>query len=145
MAYKTTSAALIAATLALASLSTVATAQSTQGTVVIQHGQPAYVIPAPPPPRHEAVPRPRRGQIWQEGHWEWQGRRHVWVAGHWVKARPGYAYRQPTWQERDGRWEMRRGGWDRDGDGVSNRNDRDRDGDGVSNRRDSNPDNPRRN
>lgn len=133
MAYKTTSAALIATTLALASLTSVATAQPAQhGTVVIQHGQPAFVIPAPPPPRQEAVPRPRRGQIWEEGHWEWQGRRHVWVAGHWVKARPGYAYRQPTWQERDGRWEMRRGGWDRDGDGVPNR-------------RDSNPNNPNRN
>ncbi len=168
MAYQTTSAALIAATLALASLSSVATAQpAVQGTVIIQSDgnrgsyrpQPVYqVIPAPPPPRREAVPRPRRGQVWEEGHWDWRGNRHVWVAGHWVKARPGYVYRQPTWQEREGRWEMRRGGWDRDGDGVpnrydrdrdgdgvANRNDRDRDGDGVSNRRDSNPDNPRRN
>ena len=39
---------------------------------------------------------------------------------------------------------MQPGGWDRDGDGIANRNDRDRDGDGVPNRRDHQPDNPRR-
>lgn len=52
MAYKTTYAALIATTLALASLSSVATAQPVhQGTVVIQSGSQGYqVIPAPPPP-----------------------------------------------------------------------------------------------
>ncbi len=138
-----------------------------QGTVVIQSDQPQrgyqptqtyQVIPAPPPPRYEAVPRPRRGQVWEQGHWEWRGNRHRWVKGHWVQARSGYQYRQPQWVERDGRWEMQRGRWDsdgdgiadrndrdRDGDGISNRNDRDRDGDGVSNRRDSQPDNPRRN
>jgi hypothetical protein len=54
------------------------------------------------------------------------------MQGYWVKARPGYAYREPRWVERDGRWEMRRGGWDRDGDGVPNRHDR-------------RPDNPYRN
>lgn len=128
MTYKITSAAAaILATLAMGAFTPVAVAQP--HTVVIQSGQ---VIPAPPPPRREAVPRPRRGQVWEEGHWDWRGGRHVWVAGHWVKARPGYAYRQPTWQERDGRWEMSRGGWDRDGDGVPNR-------------RDNNPNNPNRN
>jgi hypothetical protein len=121
MTYKITSAAaaVLASTLALGSFAPVAMAQPT--TVVVQSGR---VIPAPPPPRHEVAPSPRRGQVWEEGHWDWRGGRHVWVAGHWVKARPGYAYRQPTWQERDGRWEMRRGGWDRDGDGVANRDDR---------------------
>ena len=133
MTYKTISAAaLIASTLALGSFAPVAVAQ----TVVIQSGQ---VIPAPPPPRREAVPAPRRGMVWEEGHWDWRGGRHVWVAGHWVKARPGYAYRQPTWVEREGRWEMRRGGWDRDGDGVANRHDRDRDNDGVPNRYEGSP------
>lgn len=129
MTYKITAAAaaVLASTLALGTFAPVAVAQP--HTVVIQSGQ---VIPAPPPPRREAVPRPRRGQVWEEGHWDWRGGRHVWVAGHWVKARPGYAYRQPNWQERDGRWEMNRGGWDRDGDGVPNR-------------RDSNPNNPNRN
>jgi len=29
-------------------------------------------------------PAPREGYIWSPGHWEWNGRRHVWVAGHWI-------------------------------------------------------------
>lgn len=125
-----------------------------QATVIIQSdapnrdyrpGPPAYqVIPAPPPPRHEAMPHPRRGHVWQAGHWEWRGNRHRWVPGHWVQARPGYRYRQPQWEQHNGRWEMQRGGWDRDGDGIPNRRDRDRDGDGVPNRYDERPDNPYR-
>lgn len=87
---------------------------------------------APPPPRFERVPPPRRGYAWAPGHWEWRGGRHVWVRGEYLRARPGYAYRAPEWREREGRWEMRRGGWDRDGDGVPNRMDR-------------RPDNPNRN
>jgi len=153
-------ASLTAAGLALATLmGTTAPAQAqVQGTVIVQSGPSGYLIPAPPPPRREAVPRARRGQVWVPGYWDWRGRRHVWVAGHWEKARAGYRYRNPHWEQRDGRWEMNRGGWDRDGDGIpnrydrdkdgdgiSNRNDRDRDGDGVRNRYDSQPDNARRN
>ncbi len=42
-----------------------------------------------------------------------------------MKARKGQHYRAPKWhQQRNGHWEMRRGGWDRDGDGVPNRHDR---------------------
>ena len=87
--------------------------------------QPAIVIQtAPPPPRFERVPPPRRGYVWAPGHYEWRGGRHVWVRGDYVRARPGYAYRAPEWRERDGRWEYARGRWDRDGDGVRDRNDR---------------------
>lgn len=121
---------------------------------------------APPPPRYEAVPPPRRSMVWVPGHWEWRGRHHVWIDGHWIKARPGYRYHAPTWVEQGGRWHMRPGGWDRDHDGVPNRydptpdgrpmpprpygdrdrdgvpdyRDRDRDGDGISNRNDPTPD-----
>lgn len=140
-------ASLTATGVALAALmGTTAPAQAQpHSAVIVQSASPGYVIPAPPPPRREAIPRARRGQEWLPGYWDWRGRRHVWVAGHWEKARPGYRYRTPRWEQRDGRWEMNRGGWDRDGDGISNRNDRDRDGDGVRNNRDSHPDNPRRN
>jgi hypothetical protein len=153
-------ASLTAAGLALATLMGASAPAHAQqyGTVIVQSGSPGYVIPAPPPPRREATPRARRGEVWVPGYWDWRGNRHVWVRGHFEKVRPGYRYRTPQWEQRDGRWEINRGGWDRDGDGVpnrydrdrdgdgvSNRNDRDRDGDGVSNRRDSNPDNPRRN
>ena len=103
---------------------------------------------APPELRTERVPQARRGYVWAPGHWEWKRNRHVWVKGYWVKARRGYVYDAPEWRERDGRWEMRRGGWrrgDRDGDGVPNGRDRDRDGDGVPNRADDRPNNPVRN
>lgn len=125
--------ALAAASLTLLSLLATVPAQAAPyATVVIQTGQPAPVytqsrpiyLPAPPPPRYEAVPRARRGQAWVEGHWEWQGRRHVWKQGHWVQARRGHHYRQPQWVQDNGRWQMQGGRWDRDGDGVPNRHDR---------------------
>ncbi len=86
-----------------------------------------FVQVAPPPPRVEVVPAPRRGWVWVPGYWDWRGRRHVWVAGTWVRERPGYRYFEPHWVERDGRWWLRRGHWgrgDRDGDGVPDRFDR---------------------
>jgi hypothetical protein len=81
---------------------------------------------APPPPRDEAVPRPRKGHIWSPGHWQWNQKRHkyVWAKGHWEKARHGYAYRAPEWVERDGRWHYQPSRWDRDGDGTPDRSDR---------------------
>ena len=79
---------------------------------------------APPPPRFERVPPPRRGFVWAPGHYEWRGGRHVWVGGYWVRARPGYAYRAPAWRQDGGRWVYSAGRWDRDGDGVPNRYDR---------------------
>ena len=124
---------LTAAGLALATLmGTTAPAQAQpHATVIVQSGSPGYVIPAPPPQRREATPRARRGEVWVPGYWDWRGNRHVWVKGHFERARAGYSYRTPQWEQRDGRWEINRGGWDRDGDGVRNRHD-------------SRPDNPYR-
>jgi hypothetical protein len=100
--------------------------------------QRVNIIVAPPPPRSEVVPAPRRGFEWAPGHWEWRNRRHVWTAGHWVQARRGYSYEAPRWVENNGRWNMNQGRWVR-----ATRNDRD--GDGVRNSRDSAPNNPNRN
>ncbi|WP_198086445.1 YXWGXW repeat-containing protein [Variovorax sp. E3] len=87
--------------------------------------QPAVTIQvAPPAPRFERVPPPRRGYVWAPGHYEWRGGRHVWMGGYWVRARPGYAYRPPEWRQDGGRWQYNAGRWDRDGDGVPNRYDR---------------------
>lgn len=131
-------ALLAAVSIALLSLCAAGAAQAQsyqpQASVVIQAGGPVRVqYQAPPAPRYEAAPRARRGMAWVPGHWEWRGHRHVWMAGYWVKARPGYHYREPRWAEQGGRWNMQPGGWDRDGDGVPNRYDRRR------------PDNPYRN
>ena len=88
----------------------------------------------PPTPRYEVIPAPRTGYVWSGGHWQWQGNRHVWIAGNWQAERSGYSYYQPRWVERDGGggWNYRGQRWDRDGDGVPNRQDR-------------RPDDPRRN
>ena len=80
----------------------------------------------PPPPRYEVIPEPRRGYVWSDGHWQWNGRQHVWIAGNWQAERPGYSYYQPRWVEREGGggWHYRGSRWDRDGDGVPDRQDR---------------------
>lgn len=79
----------------------------------------------PPAARYEAVPAPRHGYVWSAGHWEWRGnsKHHTWVAGSWQRERPGYAYRAPTWVEREGRWHYQASRWDRDGDGIPNNRD----------------------
>jgi hypothetical protein len=89
---------------------------------------------APPAPRDEVAPAPRRGYVWAPGYWDWRNSRHVWVRGHWERERRGYVYHQPAWVERNGHWEMQRGNWAR----------RDSDHDGVPNGRDDHPNNPRR-
>lgn len=96
------------------------------------------VTVAPPAPRYEVIPAPRRGFAWAPGHWHWEWRqhRHVWVGGHWMRARPGYVYQSPRWVQINGRWNMRPGNW------APSR--RDRDGDGVPNRMDRAPNNPNR-
>jgi len=121
----------------------------TIGSIATPASAVIYVRVAPPEPRVEVVPERRHGYTWSAGHWQWrsENRRHVWVAGNWVKDRRGHHYVQPAWSERDGRWYMTRGSWqrgDRDGDGIPNAVDRDRDGDGVRNSQDRQPDNPRR-
>lgn len=108
---------ILLATFVAASFASIATPASAQIVVRV----------APPSPRAEVVPEPRRGYVWVAGHWDWRNRKHQWVKGHWVRERRGYQYSQPAWMERDGRWHMQRGAWrrgDRDGDGVPNRQDR---------------------
>ena len=86
-----------------------------------------YLNVAPPEPRYEAVPAPRRGYLWVPGYWNARSNHHVWQAGHWERERRGYHYAQPTWTQRDNRWEFQRGGWskgDADRDGVPNGADR---------------------
>ena len=90
---------------------------STASTVV-------YSYVAPPAPRFERHPEPRRGYVWVPGYWDWRGHRHVWIAGAWLKARNGYHYQPHRWVAHNNGWQFERGRWDRDGDGVPNRYDR---------------------
>jgi hypothetical protein len=113
-----------------------------------------YVNVAPPPPRHEVIPAPRHGYVWDPGYWDWRHGRYVWVEGHWIRERRGMYWHPSHWAERNGHWVLERGGWhrdrweprryaDRDRDGIPDRVDRDRDNDGVPNRYDARPNNPR--
>jgi hypothetical protein len=83
-----------------------------------------YLNVAPPPPRHEVVPEPRRGYMWAPGYWDVSHNRHAWKAGHWERERKGYHFTQPTWTQRDNKWQLERGRWDRDHDGVASNVDR---------------------
>ncbi len=118
---------LIAAVLA-GSLGSVA-APATSAIIIVRQ--------APPAPRVEQMPEARRNHVWVPGHWDWRGKRYVWVKGKYVRDRRGYVYDAPTWEERDGRWHRAGGNW--------RRGNRDNDGDGVRNRDDNRPNNPNRN
>ena len=104
----------------------------------------------PPPVRYEAVPAPRAGYAWAQGHYELVNDQYVWVPGQWVAARPGYRYVAPTWAQVGNRWQYTPSRWDRDGDGIPNRYDTynnnnnhrngpngDRDRDGIPNKYDN--------
>jgi hypothetical protein len=129
---------MLCAAAAIAAISTVAFIPTE---AMAQVGINVVIGTAPPPPRYEVVPAPRRGYEWAPGYWNWNGRRHVWVAGHWERVRPGHHYERPEWVHANDGWHMNRGGWqegERHGGG-------DRDHDGVPNRMDRHPDNPYRN
>ena len=68
---------------------------------------------APPPARHEVVPKPKDGYAWAPGHWEWTGRFYNWVAGTWLTARPGYHWIEDQWQQEGDQWRYLRGHWER--------------------------------
>jgi hypothetical protein len=70
-----------------------------------------YIGIAPPEPRVEVVPAPRRGYVWAPGYWAWRGRHHVWMDGHWVRARAGYRWDPDRWYNDGGRWRYMRGHW----------------------------------
>ena len=67
--------------------------------------------PNPPPPavRAEAIPPPplsERLQIWQPGHWDWDGAGgYVWREGSWVdRAGHGTAWQDGYWSNSTGVW-----------------------------------------
>lgn len=103
--------------------------------------QPSVELPALPT---TVVVQPRRGYVWVEGHWNWDGYQWAWVDGYWARARSGYDYVQGAWQTHgnyrrwvSGRWAPRTrviiqsnnnrynggsGGWHRDNDNRGNWN-----------------------
>lgn len=73
------------------------------------------ITTAPPAPRFERVPPPRRGFVWAPGYWRWDPayRRHVWIPGRWAQARPGYRWYPGVWVHRGPNWYWRDGYWGR--------------------------------
>ena len=69
-----------------------------------------------PPPREERVPPPRGPrEIWEPGHWQWNGRRYIWVAGHYVERRPQYGHYEPghwVWAPGQNRYVWRSAHWE---------------------------------
>ena len=106
---------LVSALIAAGAIGAVATPLTSVAQIYLQIGPPAV--------RYEAVPAPREGYIWSNGHWGYDGRQHAWTEGSWQASRPGYTYYQPRWVENNGRWGYHGSRWDRDGDGVPDRRD----------------------
>ena len=73
-----------------------------------------YLDIAPPAPRHEVIPAPRHGYVWQPGYYDWRNGRHVWVRGYWVRERPGYYWHPSRWERENGRRVLHQGGWHRE-------------------------------
>ena len=67
---------------------------------------------APPAPREEVIPAPRRGYVWAPGYWNYRHHRHAWVRGHWVHGRHGHHYIAAHWRQRGHRWRFEEGHWD---------------------------------
>jgi hypothetical protein len=71
-------------------------------------------VPYPPPPaRAQTVPpRPKDGDLWVEGQWDWDGKAWKWLDGSWMPPRTN-AYFSPwtTERRRDGRLFFARAAW----------------------------------
>jgi hypothetical protein len=98
-------------TLALATMITVGAAAWLPLPSMAQTGFNVVINSAPPAPRFESVPAPRRGYVWAPGYWNWEGNRHIWLAGHWEPERNGYQYQSGGWIRDGGGYRLRSGGW----------------------------------
>lgn len=67
---------------------------------------------APPAPQDERRGRPRRGQVWVEGRWDWQNGGWVWQAGRWERQKPGKRWHRGEWVQRGDRYEYDNDRWD---------------------------------
>ncbi|MGB8839934.1 MAG: hypothetical protein WCC64_02585 [Aliidongia sp.] len=83
-----------------------------------QIGQATVILApnAPPPPRDEPPPPPPTVttssttiQIWETGHWMWDGNDWVWMHGQYV-ARPATVSSTASWQP--GHWIQQPNGWE---------------------------------
>jgi hypothetical protein len=98
-------------TLTLATLMTLGAAAWLPLPSMAQTGINLVISSAPPAPRFESVPAPRRGYVWAPGYWNWDGYRHAWTSGHWEAVRNGYQYHSTEWVRDDRGYRLHHGGW----------------------------------
>ena len=95
-----------------------------------------------------APPAPRAGYTWAPGYWDYRGGHYHWVGGHYIREHRGEYWHPDRWEQRDGRWMLQRGSWNKErweGEHVAQRDrEHDRDHDGTPDRYDRAPDNPHR-
>ncbi|MEO6690152.1 MAG: hypothetical protein ABIS07_15135 [Dokdonella sp.] len=70
-----------------------------------------YAPSAPPALRVETVPAARAGYVWAPGYWAYGHRHYNWRRGHFVRARHGYNYNAPRWEQDGNRWRYHREEW----------------------------------
>ena len=70
---------------------------------------------APPAPQYEVIPPSREGYVWSPGYWRWddEHHRHAWVGGEYIHGRHGEHWVPHHWSERNGRWHLDDGHWER--------------------------------
>lgn len=67
---------------------------------------------APPANREEWVPPHQSGQIWNPGHWEWNGKSFWWKRGYWIVDRRGANWVPDHWEASGDQWRFLAGHWD---------------------------------
>jgi hypothetical protein len=67
---------------------------------------------APPPNQEEAMPPAHLGQIWDAGHWDWNGHEYVWRRGSWRDAKPGFHWVADRWEQSGTQWRHVQGHWE---------------------------------
>ncbi|HBM91371.1 MAG TPA: hypothetical protein DD400_05815 [Rhodospirillaceae bacterium] len=76
-----------------------------------------YIRLAPTPPpmaQKEIVPTPQNPmhEIWQKGHWSYNGKKYVWVAGRYMpRPSPTAAWSYERWEKRNYGWAFVPGHW----------------------------------
>ncbi len=85
---------------------------------VRDHRRPAPTPPpqvgptqAPPAPRAERTPAPRRGYVWIAGSWDWNRGRWQWTPGRWERQKAGKRWTQRRWEQQNGVWIRVGGDW----------------------------------
>src|SRR5687768_6022050 len=58
----------------------------------------------PPPAARNETWKPRRGQVWIAGQWEWRGNKWVWKAGRYERRQKGKRWADGRWDKDGSRW-----------------------------------------